>query len=195
MAEYRLLESRDLSQAAGFLRACLSRAQHRTAGVEAAARGDVGRIWRLACQNLMGPATTDLRSYGEQGFRIGMQGLGEHRLRRPKLDDLAQIHDCDPVGKRPGEGEVVGDEDQGHPDLVLEPHEELEDLTSHRGVEHGYGLVGDEHPRLERYRGRDDHPLALPPRELVRVAEEGALGWSQAGPRQGMGHDLLLVPL
>jgi hypothetical protein len=65
MAGYRLLESRDLSQAAGFLGACLSRAQHRTAGVEAAARRDVGRIRRLACQNLMGPATTDLRGYGE----------------------------------------------------------------------------------------------------------------------------------
>ena len=63
MAGYRLFESRDLSQAAGFLGTCLSRAQHRTAGVEAAAQGDVGWIWRLACQNLVGPATTDLRDF------------------------------------------------------------------------------------------------------------------------------------
>ena len=76
MAGHRLLESRYLSQAAGFLGACLSRAKHRTAGVEAAARGDVGRIWRLACQDLMGPAATDLRGYGEQGFRVWVQGLG-----------------------------------------------------------------------------------------------------------------------
>jgi hypothetical protein len=57
MAGHRLLERRDLSQAARFLGASLSRAQHRTAGMEAAARGDVGRIRRLAGQNLMGPAT------------------------------------------------------------------------------------------------------------------------------------------
>ena len=63
MAGHRLLEGGDLSQAAGFLGACLSRAQHRTAGVEAAAQGDVGWIWRLACQNLVGPATTDLRDF------------------------------------------------------------------------------------------------------------------------------------
>jgi len=109
MAGYRLFECRDLSQAAGFLGACLSRTQYRTAGVKAAARGDMGRIRRLACQDLVGPATTDLRGYGEQGFRVWVQGLGEHRLRRSKLDDLAQIHDRDPVGERPGEGEIVGD--------------------------------------------------------------------------------------
>ena len=39
MAGYSLLEGRDLSQAARFLEARLSRAQHRTAGMEAAARG------------------------------------------------------------------------------------------------------------------------------------------------------------
>src|SRR5215211_3200236 len=120
MAGYRLLESRNLSQAEWFLGACLSRAQHRTAGMEAAARGDVGRIWRLACQNLVGPATTDLRGYGEQRFRVWVQGLGEHRLRRSKLDWLAQIHARDPVGERPGEGEVVGDEDRVYPVTGLE---------------------------------------------------------------------------
>ena len=66
MAGYRPFENRYLSQAARFLGARLSGAQHRTAGVEAAARGDVGGIWRLACQDLMGPAATDLRGYGEQ---------------------------------------------------------------------------------------------------------------------------------
>ena len=76
MAGHKLPEGRDLSQAAGFLGARLSRAQHRTAGVEAAAQRDVGRIWRLACQKLVGPATTDLRGYGEQGFRVWVQGLG-----------------------------------------------------------------------------------------------------------------------
>ena len=65
---------------------------------------------------------------------------------RPELDYLAQVHYGDPVGYRPGEGEVVGDEDEGHPDLVLELDEELEDLTPHRGVEHGDRLVADEHP-------------------------------------------------
>jgi hypothetical protein len=113
--------------------------------VEAAARRDVDWIRRLAFQNLMGPAVTDLRGYGEQGFRVWVQGLGEHRLSRSELDDLTQVHDRDPVGERPGEGEVVGDEDQGHTDLVFEPHEELQDLATNRGVEHGDRLIGDKH--------------------------------------------------
>jgi hypothetical protein len=57
----------------------------------------------------------------------------------------------------------VGNEYQGHPELILEPDEELKDPAAHRGVEHRDGLIGDEHPGLERYRGRDNHPLALPP--------------------------------
>ena len=88
MAGYRLLESRDLSQAAGFLRACLSRAQHRTAGVEAAAWGDVSRIWRLACQNLVGPATTDLR----EGARVA---AGDRTLE--PLKDLKRSCGADTV--------------------------------------------------------------------------------------------------
>ncbi len=56
MAGHRLFESRNLSQAAGFLGACLSRAQHRTAGMETATSRDVSRVLRLAGQNLMGPA-------------------------------------------------------------------------------------------------------------------------------------------
>ena len=120
MSGHRLFESRDLSQAAGFLGACLSRAQHRTAGVEAAARGDVGRIRRLAGQDLMGPAATDLRSHGEQGFRVRVQGLGEHRLRRSKLDDLAQIHDCDPVADMLDNAQVMRDEKIREPEFFLQ---------------------------------------------------------------------------
>jgi len=66
MVGHRLFEDRHLSQAAGFLGARLSGAQHRTAGVEAAARGDVGWIRRFARKDFMGPAMTDLRGYGEQ---------------------------------------------------------------------------------------------------------------------------------
>jgi hypothetical protein len=109
----------------------------------------------------MGPAATDLRGHGEQGFRVRVQGLGEDRLRRSKLDDLAQIHDCDPVGERPGEGEVVRYQYQCHADLVLELDQQFEDLTPHRSVQHGDRLIPDEYLGLERYGGRDDHPLAL----------------------------------
>ena len=92
---------RDLSQAAGFLGPA-SPAQHRTAGW----KRQPGGMWAGSGgspSKLMGPAATDLRGYGEQGFRVGVQGFGEHRLRRSKLDDLAQVHDRDPVGERPGE--------------------------------------------------------------------------------------------
>ena len=54
--------------------------------------------------------------------------------------------------------------------LAHEPQHQREDLAAHRGVERGDRLVGDEQARLEHHRARDHHALALPARELVRVA-------------------------
>jgi hypothetical protein len=62
----------------------------------------------------------DLGGYGEQGLCVGVEGIGEDLLDWPDLHDLAQVHDGDPVGNGPGEGEVVGDENEGHPDLILQ---------------------------------------------------------------------------
>ena len=59
------------------------------------------------------------------------------------------------------------------PPAQLDQH--LEDLRAHRHVEHRDRLVADQPVRLEHERGGDRHALALPARELVRVAVEEAL--------------------
>jgi hypothetical protein len=41
-----------------------------------------------------------------------MAWLLDHLRRRPLLDDPAEVHDCDAVAERPGEAEIVGDEQQ-----------------------------------------------------------------------------------
>src|SRR3954470_21816931 len=71
MAGHMLFENRDLAQATGFLGPGHTRAQHRTKWVEAAARGDVGRIGGFAAQDLVRATTTDLGGHGEQGFGVG----------------------------------------------------------------------------------------------------------------------------
>jgi hypothetical protein len=60
----KFFEYRHVSEATGFLGARFSRAQHRTAGVEAAAGGDVGRVGGFAAQDLVGATTADLGGYG-----------------------------------------------------------------------------------------------------------------------------------
>src|SRR5215212_542762 len=100
--------------------------------MEAAAGRYVGRVWGLAREDLLDPTVPDLGGYGQQGAGVGVEGVCEDLLGRAQLDHLAEVHDGDAVGQRPGEGQVVGDQDQRHADLVLELYEELEDLTPHR---------------------------------------------------------------
>ena len=66
--------------------------------------------------------------------------------------------------------QVVGHEQVGEPELVLEVVEQVDDLRLHRDVERGHRLVEHDQARLERQRASDADALALAAGELVRVA-------------------------
>ena len=101
-------------------------------------------------------------------------GLHVDLLRGPDLDELAAVHDRDPVAHRAHDGEVVRDEQVGQPELVLEVLEKVEDLRLDRDVERRHGLVADDELRVQRERPRDPDPLPLAAGELVRVAVDEA---------------------
>ena len=79
----------------------------------------------------------------EQPLRVGVLGLGVDLTDAPRLDDPARVHDRDPVAGLGEHAEVVGDQDQGEPELLTEPLEELQDLGLHDDVERCRRLVGD----------------------------------------------------
>ena len=89
---------------------------------------------------------------------------------RPDLDDLAEVHDRDPVGDVADDGEVVRDEQVGEAEVVLEAREQVDDLRLDRDVERGDRLVEHDHRRVERQRAGDADPLPLAAGELVREA-------------------------
>ncbi len=64
----------------------------------------------------------------------------------------------------------MGDEQQGEAEVALEIGEQVEDLRLDRDVKCGDRLVGDDQLRFQRESAGDADPLALPARELVRVA-------------------------
>ena len=84
------------------------------------------------------------------------------------LDDLAQIHDRDPVGHVANDAEVVGDEEIGQAELVLNVLEQVDDLGLHGNVERRNGFVGDDQLGPQRERTGDADALTLPAGELVR---------------------------
>ena len=60
-------------------------------------------------------------------------------------------------------------------------------------IEVRHGLVGHDHPRLQRERTGDHHALPLPARQLVREPQEEPLRRTEPGSRQRLGDELLLV--
>src|SRR5262249_31056539 len=71
---------------------------------------------------------------------------------------------------------VVGDEDIAEAVLPLQPAQQLEHLLLYGHVERARRLVENDDFRLEYEGAGDGNALALPPRELVRIAAKQRLG-------------------
>ena len=88
------------------------------------------------------------------------------------LDDLALLHHADAVGNLAHDAEIVGDEQHRHAQARLQVAQQLKNLCLHRDVERGGWLVRDQEVRLVGERHRDHDALALPARQLMRIASE-----------------------
>ena len=66
--------------------------------------------------------------------------------------------------------EVVGDEEVGETEPPAQVHQEVQDLSLDRYIQRRDRLVGHDEARVQRQRRRDPDALALPTRELVRIA-------------------------
>ena len=120
----------------------------------------------------IGRRRRSLRLRGEEMAGVVMLRVGEDFLGRAGLDDLAAVHDADPVGDLAHDAEVVGNEQHGHAALLLLHLQQFEDLRLHGDVERRRRLVGDEKVRLVGERHRDHHALPLAAGELVRIGAE-----------------------
>ena len=91
-------------------------------------------------------------------------------VRRPDLLDPPLVHHHDPVGHLQRLLLVVGDEDAGDVDLVVQPAQPAAQFRPHLGIQGAERLVQQQHLRLHRQRPGQRHPLPLPAGELRRVA-------------------------
>ena len=106
----------------------------------------------------------------EQRLGVGMLGAAEELRARCQLDELAEVHHRDAVAEELDRSEVVRDEQAAEAHVALEVAQEIEDRCLHRHVERRHGLVRDQDAGLEDQRACEADTLALPARELVRVA-------------------------
>ena len=142
--------------------------------------GMFARVGQLARQDLpRAPRADTATAHRQQGLGVRVPRVADHLLRRPGLDDPAEVHDRDPVAQRPRQPEVVRDEDQAEVEVALRPGQHVEHLGAHRHVERRDRLVADQRLGLEGHRSRDHHALALAAGQLVRVSVPVARGRCQ----------------
>src|SRR5207249_1203620 len=86
----------------------------------------------------------DVRYRGQQrpGVRVGRRVVDLVPV--ADLDDLAEVHDRDPLREVPYHGQVVRDEQEGQIELALQPTQQIDDLRLDRHVQRGDRLVGDD---------------------------------------------------
>ena len=106
----------------------------------------------------------------EERLRVGVLRPREQLVPRGDLDELPEVHHRDAVAEVLHGREVVRDEQAREAELRLQRPEEVEDGRLDRDVERRHGLVRDQQARRDAERAGQADALALPARELVRVA-------------------------
>lgn len=110
---------------------------------------------------------------GEERLGVGVEGVVEKFGGGGFFDEVPQVHDADAVGEVSYDGEIVGDEEIGEPELFLEVAEEIYDLGLDGDVEGGDGFIGDDEFGVGGEGAREADALTLSAGEFVRVAVEG----------------------
>ena len=101
-----------------------------------------------------------------------MSRLAEQLGGRTELDELAGVHDREPVGEVAHQRQVVGDEQDREPELALELLHPLQQGPLRHHVERGRRLVHDHQVGTEDQRHGDHRALPHAAGQLVRVAGE-----------------------
>ncbi len=115
--------------------------------------------------------------------------------RLAELDDLALLHDRDPVRNLGHDPKIVRDEQNTGVVRFLKLLDQLQDLRLCRDVQGRGRLVGDEDLGLQNERHRDHGALSLAPRELVRIGVQKLLRLRQLNRDQHVQHGALALGL
>ena len=121
------------------------------------------------------------RRDGDQRLRVRVLRALEHVRGGAQLDDAPEVHHRDAVAERPGQPDVVGDQEQRQAARAAQAEQQVQHLRAHGDVERRDGLVAHEPGRLGRERAGDRDALALAARQLVRVAVPEALRGREPG--------------
>ncbi len=105
----------------------------------------------------------------QQADRVRMRWLREHGDHIPLLHHAAAVHHHHLVRDFRHHAEIMGDEQDGHADIALQPAHQIENLRLDRHVQRRGRLVGDQQGRAAAQRHRHHDALAHAAGQLVRI--------------------------
>src|SRR5712692_9216544 len=156
------------------LKLCADLLSQRTPRPEAAAGWRVDWTRHLAAEHdpLAALAREWLRDSRQESLRVRMQRPSVQVRGVADLDDLAEVHDSNPIADVADDGEVVGDKYVSQVEIALELDEEVQYLRLNRHIQSRDRLVGNHQLGLDDQCARDADPLALAAGELMRIAAD-----------------------
>ncbi len=87
-----------------------------------------------------------------------------------KLYDFAQVHDRYAVTDMFHHTQIMGYEEIGQPELILQILEQINHLGLYWNIQRGHGLIADDQFGIKRQRSGDPDSLPLAAGELVGIA-------------------------
>ena len=93
-----------------------------------------------------------------------------------ELDNFAEVHDRHPMADVLHNTQIMRDEKVSELELLLQIHQQVDDLGLDGNIERAHWLVANDELRLDGECSRNSHALTLPSAELVRVTIHDVLG-------------------
>ena len=155
------------------------RSARRRAG--SAARTGSRAAWRrgaAASRGCRAVVDRDARRPGTRGAAAGCTGAAARRTAGGVvlLGHAAAVHHDHAIADLGDDPEVVGDEDDAHPEVAGDAAQQLEDLGLDHHVERGRRLVGDDHVGVAGQRQGDHRALPHAAGVGVRILASPAAG-------------------
>ena len=92
------------------------------------------------------------------------------------LDRLSRIHDADAVASLEDEAEIMRDIDHRRPEALRDVLDQLDHARFDGDIERGCRLIEQQELGIGQKRHRDDDPLLLAARQLMRIGVHDPLG-------------------
>jgi hypothetical protein len=137
----------------------------RAAGVETAAGRRIERARNVALQRdtLGAQGGGGLGNRRQQRMGVGMQRSGVDGLFVGDLDQLTELHHRHAVADVLYDGKIMGNEQIGESEALLQILQQVDDLRLDRHVERRHRLVADDQVGIDPQRTGDAAALRYPP--------------------------------